>query len=96
MKMIFNKNKLFKACLAILAMSILVSESYAQITFSNDWYGGRKRSDRAMAVNSDENVSNYHKSLMIEKLIEIKSDYLVKFFFIQIMNANFILEKWKI
>jgi hypothetical protein len=69
MKMKFNTNLLIIVGLTLLSMSILIEECYSQITFSNDWYGGKKRSLNDLNgmdhTNTDHFLSNYNLYIML-------------------------------
>jgi hypothetical protein len=73
----FNAHLLIMVGLTLLSMSILIEQCYSQITFSNDWYGGKKRSSNGLNgldhLNNDHFLSNYFLIMLI--LIIMNSIY---------------------
>ena len=75
-----NRNLLIIVGLTILSMSILIEQCYSQITFSNDWYGGKKRSSPYTngldQINNDHFLSNLFNYIYIKSRLNNNNQFL--------------------
>ena len=49
-----SRSNLVLIALVFLSLSLIIEQSYSQLTFSNDWSGGRKRSPEGEYVMGQE------------------------------------------